>query len=60
MKKRGGGAIINTSSISALQAGYAPIAYSVAKAGVLHYTKVAAAELSPFKIRMNEIGRAHV
>jgi NAD(P)-dependent dehydrogenase (short-subunit alcohol dehydrogenase family) len=36
MKRRGGGAIVNTSSISALQAGYAPLAYSVAKAGVLH------------------------
>lgn len=55
MKKRGAGAIVNTSSISALQAGYAPIAYSVAKAAVLHYTKVAAAELSPFNIRMNAI-----
>lgn len=55
MKKRGGGAIINTSSISALQAGYAPIAYSVAKAGVLHYTRVAATELSAHRIRINAV-----
>ena len=55
MRRRGGGAIINTSSISALQAGYAPLAYSVAKAGVLHYTRVAAAELSAQRIRINAI-----
>jgi NAD(P)-dependent dehydrogenase (short-subunit alcohol dehydrogenase family) len=52
LKLRGGGAIVNTSSISALQAGYAPIAYSVAKAGVLHYTRLAATELSASNIRM--------
>ena len=55
MRKRGGGSIINTSSISALQTGYAPVAYSVAKAGVLHYTRVAAAELSKHKIRINAL-----
>lgn len=55
MRRRGGGAIINTSSISALQAGYAPLAYSVAKAGVLHYTRLAAAELSAHRIRINAI-----
>lgn len=55
MKRRGGGSIINTSSISALQAGYAPIAYSVAKAGVLHFTRLAASELSAHRIRINAI-----
>jgi len=55
MKRRGGGAIVNTSSVSALQAGYAPLCYSVAKAGVLHYTMVAAAELSALRIRINAI-----
>lgn len=55
MKRRGGGAIVNTSSVSALQAGYAPIAYSVAKAGVLHYTRLAATELSPHRIRINAV-----
>ena len=55
MKRRGGGAIINTSSVSALQAGYAPLAYSVAKAGVLHFTRLAAAELSAHRIRINAI-----
>ena len=55
MKRRGGGAIVNTSSISALEAGWAPIAYSVAKAGVMHYTRLAAAELSPLRIRINAV-----
>ncbi len=55
MRRRGGGAIVNTASVSALQAGYAPLCYSVAKAGVLHYTRVAAAELSALRIRINAI-----
>lgn len=55
LKARGGGAIINTSSVSALQAGFAPLTYSVAKAGVLHFTRVAAAELSAHRIRINAI-----
>lgn len=53
MRLRGGGSIINTSSISAVQTGYAPICYSVAKAGVMHFTRMAASELSQHKIRIN-------
>jgi NAD(P)-dependent dehydrogenase (short-subunit alcohol dehydrogenase family) len=53
--KEKGGAIINTSSISAITAGYAPITYSVAKKGVAHFSKLAAAELSKYKIRVNAI-----
>ncbi len=55
MKARGGGSIINTSSISALGAGYAPLTYSVAKKAVAHFSKVAAAELAKYKIRVNAI-----
>jgi NAD(P)-dependent dehydrogenase (short-subunit alcohol dehydrogenase family) len=55
MKKRGGGAIVNTSSVAALQAGLAPAAYSVAKAGVVHFTSVAAAQLAQHNIRVNAI-----
>lgn len=55
LKARGGGAIVNTSSISALAAGYAPVAYSTAKAAVLHYSKVCAADLARYRIRVNAV-----
>ena len=55
MKARGGGSVINTSSISAVCAGYAPITYSVAKKAVAHFSKLAAAELSKHQIRVNAI-----
>ena len=55
MLERGGGSIVNTASIAGLQAGFGPIAYSTAKAGVIHMSRVAAAQLSPQKIRVNAI-----
>ena len=55
MLERGGGSIINTASIAGLQAGFGPIAYSTAKAGVIHMSRAAAAQLSPQKIRVNAI-----
>jgi NAD(P)-dependent dehydrogenase (short-subunit alcohol dehydrogenase family) len=55
MIARGGGAIVNTASIAALQTGAAPTAYSVAKAGVLHLTTMAAADLSRYDIRVNAV-----
>ena len=55
MKARGGGSVINTASIAGLQAGWGPIAYSVAKCGVIHLSKVTAAELASSKIRVNAI-----
>ena len=55
MMKEKGGSIINTSSISAVCAGYAPVTYSVCKKGVAHFSKLAAAELSKYKIRVNAI-----
>lgn len=55
MIARGGGAIVNTASVAAFSAGNAPIAYSVAKAGVLHFSKVAAAQLSRHNIRVNAV-----
>ena len=53
--KRGGGAIVNISSVSALGSGYAPVAYSTAKAGVLHLSRVAAAQLAKHNIRVNAV-----
>lgn len=55
LAQRGGGAIVNTSSVSALGSGYAPIAYSTAKAGVLHLTRLAAAQLAKDAIRVNAV-----
>jgi NAD(P)-dependent dehydrogenase (short-subunit alcohol dehydrogenase family) len=55
MLKRGAGSIINTASIAGLQAGWGPIAYSTAKAGVVHMSRCAAAQLSPQGIRVNAI-----
>ena len=55
LKANGGGAVINTSSISAIEAGWAPVTYSVAKQGVAHFSKMAAAELGKYKIRVNAI-----
>ena len=55
MRERGGGAIVNTASISALQFGWGSFAYSTAKAGLVHMTHCVAAELAPFNIRVNAI-----
>ena len=53
--KNGGASIVNTASVAALGAGYSPTAYAVAKAGVLHLTKVAATDLAQYGIRVNAI-----
>lgn len=55
MKGRPGASIINVSSVAAVGPGYSPSAYAVAKAGVLHLTKMAAADLAQFGIRVNAI-----
>jgi NAD(P)-dependent dehydrogenase (short-subunit alcohol dehydrogenase family) len=55
MKGRAGASIINTASIAALGAGYSPTAYAVAKAGVLHLSKMAATDLAQYGIRVNAI-----
>jgi NAD(P)-dependent dehydrogenase (short-subunit alcohol dehydrogenase family) len=55
MAKRGGGSIVNTASIAASMSGAAPTAYSVAKAGVLHLSKMAAADLARHRIRVNAV-----
>jgi NAD(P)-dependent dehydrogenase (short-subunit alcohol dehydrogenase family) len=47
--------IINTSSVAAVGPGYSPNAYAVAKAGVLHLTKMSAADLTKHQIRVNAI-----
>ena len=55
MKARGGGVIVNTSSIAGrIVAQVESIShYSIAKAAVTHYTRNLAAEIGPFGIRVN-------
>ena len=55
MKGRKGASIVNVSSVAAVGPGYSPTAYAVAKAGVLHLTKCAAADLAQHSIRVNAI-----
>jgi len=55
MQGRPGASIVNVSSVAAIGPGYSPTAYAVAKAGVLHLTKMAAADLAQFGIRVNAI-----
>lgn len=55
MRERGGGVIVNTSSVAGMQAGYGPATYSTAKAAVLHFSRMAAAELAADKIRVNAV-----
>ncbi len=52
---RPGASIVNTSSVAAVGPGYSPTAYAVAKAGVLHLTKMAAADLTKHQIRVNAV-----
>lgn len=53
MRAQGSGSIISTASIAGLQNGFGPLLYSVAKASIVHMTKVAAAQLGPLNIRVN-------
>ncbi|HYL58406.1 MAG TPA: SDR family oxidoreductase [Candidatus Acidoferrales bacterium] len=53
MRAQGGGAIVNTASISGLRADYGIAAYNAAKAGVINLTRVVAIEYAPYGIRAN-------
>ncbi len=54
MEKRGGGAIVNISSIYGREAG-GPIAYNTSKAALISFNKMLARELAPKGIRVNSI-----
>jgi NAD(P)-dependent dehydrogenase (short-subunit alcohol dehydrogenase family) len=55
MAKRGGGSIINTASIAALEAGFAIPAYRASKAGIINFTRSIAIDLGSYGIRVNAI-----
>jgi len=53
MRRQGGGAIVNTASISGTRGDYAMSSYNAAKAGVINLTRSAALENAPYRIRVN-------
>src|SRR5690606_17612449 len=55
MKKRGGGAIVNLSSISGFVAQPHFLTYSATKAAILQMTRNTALDLAPFNIRVNAV-----
>jgi len=55
MRSQGGGSIVNLTSVAGQRVGVSFIAYSVAKAALLHLTRCAAAEFGHTGIRVNSI-----
>jgi meso-butanediol dehydrogenase/(S,S)-butanediol dehydrogenase/diacetyl reductase len=53
MRQQGGGAIVNTASISGTRGDYGLASYNAAKAGVINLTRAAAMENARYKIRVN-------
>ena len=60
MQARGGGKVINMSSVAGLEPQPMMGVYSVSKAAVLMLTKVLAAELAPYNIQVNAIAPGFV
>lgn len=60
MQARGGGKVINLSSVAGLEPQPMMGVYSVSKAAVLMLTRVLAAELAPFNIQVNAIAPGFV
>lgn len=55
MREQGGGVIVNTASVNALQPGMGQGIYSITKAAVVNMTKVFAKECAAFGIRCNAV-----
>ena len=55
MRDKGGGSIVNITSISSLRASTLRVAYGTSKAGPAHLTKQQAIELAAFNIRVNAV-----
>ncbi|MBT6144987.1 MAG: SDR family oxidoreductase, partial [Gemmatimonadetes bacterium] len=54
-KARGGGSIINISSVHGIQGGEVNTVYAATKGGIIGVTQALATELAPFSIRANTI-----
>jgi NAD(P)-dependent dehydrogenase (short-subunit alcohol dehydrogenase family) len=55
MLRQGSGSIINTGSIAAVRTGCGSVSYSLAKAAVLHLSRLAAVELGEHGVRVNSL-----
>ena len=55
LRARGGGAIVNTASVCAFEAGVGNQLYTVAKAAVVMMTKTAALEMAEYNVRVNAV-----
>jgi NAD(P)-dependent dehydrogenase (short-subunit alcohol dehydrogenase family) len=60
MAKHGGGSIINTTSISALKAGFGVMTYRASKAAVVHFTKCIAIDFAEYGVRVNCIAPGNI
>jgi NAD(P)-dependent dehydrogenase (short-subunit alcohol dehydrogenase family) len=57
---RGGGVILNNSSVAGIRYRQGALLYSALKAAVTHYSRLAAVELGPLGIRVNSISPAAI
>ncbi len=55
MRERGGGSIVNLSSMAGKFAGEYGSAYAFSRAGMLHFTRASAIQLAKFGIRVNSV-----
>jgi NAD(P)-dependent dehydrogenase (short-subunit alcohol dehydrogenase family) len=60
MADRGGGSIINTTSIAGINAGGGLMPYRAAKAAVIHFSRSIAIDLADYGIRVNCVAPAHI
>lgn len=60
MASRGGGSIINMTSIAGIKAGFGVMTYRAAKAAVIHFSKSLAIDLAEYGIRVNSIAPGNI
>jgi NAD(P)-dependent dehydrogenase (short-subunit alcohol dehydrogenase family) len=60
MAEKGGGSIINTTSIAGIQASRAQVTYAASKAAMIHFTKCVAIDLGQYGVRVNCIAPGNI